>query len=265
MTPWVKCWAPRPEARRRLFCFPFAGASAAVFRPWARSFPAEIEVCAVEYPGRGTRPDEELATDIGVLASRFGEELPGALLDKPFAVFGYSLGALVAYEWLRHQTGARQAPLLHLFVCARRAPHMPARLAPLHPLAEGDFVAAVQSRFAAIPDVLLGEPELLELFLAPLRADLRAVESYQHQEGPILGCSLSAFGGKADPDVSEEELAAWSAHTRGAFSLHRLDAGHFFLDAPLLRSAVLGPIEAGASPGGDASEPRPVLWRTPDD
>jgi len=208
------------------------------FRPWAGSLPSWVEVCAVEYPGRGSREAEPLEDDVQALASAFAAVAP-PLLDRPFAVLGYSLGALVAYEWLRRLQAEDGPAPAHFFACARRAPHLRSRGPPLHRLSTDELVAELERRFDAIPDLLLGEPELLERFLLPLRADLRAVETYAHVEGEPLACSLSAYGGLRDPDVPEAELQAWSSHTRGRFRAEQLDAGHFFLGEPRLRNLVL--------------------------
>ena len=122
--------------------------------------------------------------------------------------------------------------------CARRAPHLPGRHGQVHQLPHDQLVAVLRDRFDAIPDVLLGEPELLERFMVPLRADLTAVENYRYAEGPALCCPISAFGGRRDPDVSHLELAQWSTHTTQGFTVEQLDAGHFFLGDPRLRQLV---------------------------
>lgn len=234
----VRTWRPRPHAQVALVCFPWAGGNALAFRPWAASFPPEVEVAAAEYPGRSTREAEAPQGDVGALV----DGLPDArelLRSRPFVVLGYSLGALVAYEWLRRLARTGGPRPLHFFACARRAPHLPGRHPPLHALPRAQLVDALRRRFDAIPDALLGEPELLERFVVPLCADLRAVETYEYLPGEPLDCPISAFGGRDDLDVSEPELAAWAAHTRGPLRAELLDAGHFFLGEPRLRAAVL--------------------------
>ena len=154
-------------------------------------------------------------------------------------MLGYSLGALVAFEWLRAlQAGGGPAPR-HLVVCARRAPHLGGSHPPLHQHGDAALAEAVGRRFAALPDLLLREPELLARFLAPLRADLRAVETYAWAPGPPLHAPLTALGGSRDDDVGPGELAAWACHTDGPFHAESLEAGHFFLDAPRLRALLI--------------------------
>jgi medium-chain acyl-[acyl-carrier-protein] hydrolase len=233
---WIKQWVPRPGARVRLFCFPWAGGSAVAFRRWAVTLPPEVELCAVEYPGRGTREEEAPRDEVEQLAAEAG--LAAApLLDRPFAVVGFSLGAVVAFEWLRRP--ARRPAPDHFFPCARRAPHLPPRLPSPHDLPDEQLLEQIQRRFGAIPEVLLRERELLARFLVPLRADLLALQRYVHAPGGPLDCPISAFGGRSDPDVTPAELDGWSAHTRGSFGVVQVEAGHFFADSPVLHRAVL--------------------------
>jgi surfactin synthase thioesterase subunit len=234
----MRRWAPRPDAAVRLLCFPWAGGTAAAYRPLSAGLPPSVELCAVEYPGRAAREAEAPLESVAALAEGCAEEA-GALLDRPFVVLGYSLGALVAFEWLRALQAAGGPAPRHLVVCARRAPHLGGRHPPLHHHPDAALAEAVSRRFAAIPDLLLQEPELLARFLAPLRADLRAVETYAYAPGPPLHAPLTALGGTRDDDVGDGELRAWSRHTDGAFHAESLEAGHFFLDAPRLRELLV--------------------------
>jgi surfactin synthase thioesterase subunit len=242
---WIKRWNARPLAVARLFCFPWAGGAAVAFRRWGTVFPPTIEVCAIEYPGRGSREAEPPLDEVASLASGVADAAK-PLLDRPFGVLGYSLGALVAYEWLR-LLGPRGVVPLHFFPCARRAPHFVHDAEEFIHLATGDFVRAVQRRFQAIPEPLLNEPEILERLIVPLRADLRAVDGYRYMPGPPLLCPVSAFSGSRDPDVTAHELAAWAEHTQGRFTSEQLDAGHFFLDSPRLRLALIEAFESDAA------------------
>ena len=208
------------------------------FRPWAASLPSDVELYAVEYPGRASREEELPWTDVRRLSAAV-LDAAAPILDRPFAVVGFSLGALVAFEWLRGLAAAGGPPPLQFFACARRAPQMQPRFPPVHGLPDEDLLSDVQRRFGAIPDVLLRERELLARFLVPLRADLAAVETYRHEPGEPLGVPIHAVGGCRDPDVTADELRGWSAHTRDRFGLEMLDAGHFFADSPRLRESVL--------------------------
>src|ERR1039458_7197841 len=98
--PWISCRRPGPEARLRLFCFPYAGAGALIFRTWSDGLPADVEVCPVQLPGRGTRLMERPFTQLSLLIEALAQALV-PFLDKPFAFFGHSLGALVSFELAR--------------------------------------------------------------------------------------------------------------------------------------------------------------------
>ncbi len=235
---WVRRWTQRPDAAVRLLCFPWAGGAAAAFRSWAAGLPPSVDVCAVEYPGRAAREEEAPLESVAALARGCAAEV-GALLDRPFVVLGYSLGALVAFEWLRALQAAGGPSPHHLVVCARRAPHLGASHPPLHLLPDAALAEAVSRRFGAIPELLLREPELLARFLAPLRADLRAVETYAWAPGPPLQAPLLALGGTRDDDVGAGDLQAWDRHTAGPFHAGQVEAGHFFLESPRLRAALL--------------------------
>lgn len=141
---WIACRKPRLQARLRLFCFPYAGGGALIFRTWADGLPAEVEVCPVQLPGRGTRLMEPLFTQLLPLIQALSQALL-PLLDKPFAFFGHSLGALVSFELarqLRRQYGVQP---VRLFVSAGRAPQLPHRGLPVHALPEVDFFGGIAS------------------------------------------------------------------------------------------------------------------------
>ena len=151
---WIAFRKPNPQARLRLFCFPYAGAGASIFRTWPDGLPADVEICPVQYPGRGTRPMETPFTEISSLVRALAQAmLP--LVDKPFAFFGHSLGALVAFELaqeLRRQSSLQPA---RLFVSADRAPQIPRRNRPIHALPEGEFLAELR-RLNGIPGKAVG-------------------------------------------------------------------------------------------------------------
>lgn len=226
----VRRWTPRPDAAFRVICFPFAGGSASAFLPWSRRWDATVEVCAVEYPGRGTRGGEPPCATAEALVADLAPALAG-YLDKPFAVLGYSLGAVVAFEWLRRLEAARARQPVALVVCARRAPHEPAPQPPLTGADDRAFVAAVQARYGGIPDAILDEPELVAMMLPSLRADLQISDAYQLREPAVLACPIHVFGGELDHTVLRDSLAGWAAHTRGSFELDLVRAKHFFLDS----------------------------------
>ncbi|KYF72840.1 gramicidin dehydrogenase [Sorangium cellulosum] len=233
---WVGCPRPNPASRLRLFCFPYAGGGASVYSAWWRELPAHTELCAIKLPGREARLGEPPFERLTPLVQALATALDG-WLAKPFAFYGHSLGALVSFE-LARELRRRGAPLpRHLFVSARRAPHLPIA-APLHGLSDDDFLAWLR-RMGGTPEEVLRDPDLLALFLPVLRADVAVNEAEPFVPGPPLDCPMSAFGGADDERASPAEMEAWREHTRGPFRTEVFPGGHFFLRtarAPLLRS-----------------------------
>jgi medium-chain acyl-[acyl-carrier-protein] hydrolase len=239
-SPWFVRPQPRPFARLRLFCFPYAGIGASAYRPWAAELPPEIELCALQPPGRETRLREAALDDLDELVAAVGSEmLP--LLDRPFAFFGHSMGACVAYELARRLARQGAPPPVRLFVSGRRAPGVPHTEPPMSTLPDDAFIDEIQRRYNGIPEEVLQYPELVALLLPGLRADITALERHVHQPGEPLDCDLLALGGVGDPRVSPSELEAWRSETAGAFSLRLFPGGHFYLQSarqPLLDTLV---------------------------
>jgi medium-chain acyl-[acyl-carrier-protein] hydrolase len=223
----------------RLFCFPYAGSGGSVFHAWGGDFPAEIEVAAAVLPGREQRAKEPPETNLMRLVGRLAESL-SPVLDRPFAFFGHSLGALTAFE-LTRELRRRGLPIpRHLFVAARPAPQDPPPDGPLHQLPHDEFVAEVCRRFNGIPAIVLREEELMRMFVPILRADFALVETYRYRSEPPLDCPLTAFAGAEDRTASPSALERWREHTRVAFELQTIEGGHFFLQTarPTVTAAI---------------------------
>jgi medium-chain acyl-[acyl-carrier-protein] hydrolase len=214
----------------RLLCLPYAGASAQIFRSWCQWLAPRVEVLSLELPGRGFRVRERPAERI--------EDLVAALaaaatpwLDRPLALFGHGVGALVAFELARRFAAGAHPPLQHLFVSAQRAPQLPPRPERLHALPDAQFLAGLEAwRGApAAPLADLREEPAAEFLLPALRADVKLMESYEYRPGPELDVPITVFGGIEDHSVSRPDLEAWSQLTRRACVLRWLPAQHFFV------------------------------------
>lgn len=226
-TTYVTYPQPKPNAGLRLFCFPYAGGNSFIFRPWLNYLPTDVELCAIELPGHGTRMAETPLTQMTALVAAIASDLLPHL-NKPFAFFGHSMGAWVSFEiarWL--QTNHHFCPV-HLFVSGARAPQIPHRKPPIHPLPETEFVAALR-RLQGTPEAVLEHQELMELMLPILRADFAVLETYTHVPQAPLPCPITAFGGLQDVDVSPEMLQAWQTQTSASFSRRMLPGHHFFI------------------------------------
>jgi surfactin synthase thioesterase subunit len=224
----VVSFATNPRPALRLICVPYAGGGIAVFSKWAESLPPEVQVCAIQLPGRDTQLRVPPFTRIKPLVEVLVEVLD-PFLDAPFALFGHSMGGLIIFELARALRQKQLRPT-HFFVSACRAPQRPDRESPLHRLPDDALIRALRGRYDGIPDFVLQEPELLKMYLAILRADFELYETYQHQDSERFDFPISAYGGREDGEVSREDLAAWQDQTRSAFRVQMFPGNHFFIN-----------------------------------
>lgn len=218
----------------RLFCFPYAGGGAQLFRDWPDALPATVEVCSLQLPGRGRRLLESPFTDMRPLIQAVGRAmLPH--LDKPFAFFGHSMGALVSFEVIRHLRKERGVLPACYFVSGCAAPQISGLHPPVNALPDADFINTLE-RLNGTPEEMLHNPVLMRLILPALRADFALCETYTYAGEPPLGCPITAFGGSQDPVVRPGHLRAWREQTEKSFSLRMLPGNHFFMHTsqPLL-------------------------------
>jgi medium-chain acyl-[acyl-carrier-protein] hydrolase len=223
---WIPYRRPNRYPRLRLFCFPYAGGSASVFRAWVNSFPQEIDICPIQYPGREKRIIESPFTSIEPLI----DELANVLLpelDIPFAFFGHSLGALISFELARRLQRKGISPV-QLFVSSYHAPGIAKRKAPMHLLPDTEFVERLRE-YNGTPDAVLQNSELMKVLLPTLRADFALHETYVYSSGVPLTCPISAFGGIKDLEVKSNDLKLWKEQTIDSFKLQMFQGDHFYI------------------------------------
>lgn len=224
---WLLGDRPGPQVEIRLFCFPFAGGSAAAYRAWPGLAPRHVYVSAVEYPGRGMRLAEEPIRSLPPLV-RHLTGLIEPLLHEPFAFFGHSMGGIVAYE-LTRALRARGAPLpCHLFVSGACAPGGPSNHRSLADASDDDVVEELRS-LGGTPAELFDSAELMTLAVRALRADSTALGTYEHRADAPLPVPVTVFGGRGDELVPPAHLRGWSALTTGGCRLRLFPGGHFFV------------------------------------
>lgn len=217
---------PTPDAELRLFCFPYAGGGASIFRTWPDGLPEQVEVCAVQLPGREARIGEPAYRRMSPLVADLAEAIT-PYLDRPFAFFGHSMGALVAFELARELRRTSRPEPVRLSLAAFRAPQLPNPNIRIHHLP--DEVFKVVLRGEGVPEEVLGNDELMAALLPTLRADFEVCDSYEYAEQSPLACPVSIFGGLEDLRVAPDSLEGWRAHTDATSSLSTYAGSHFFL------------------------------------
>jgi medium-chain acyl-[acyl-carrier-protein] hydrolase len=235
-----------------LFCIPHAGVGPSTYYRWSELLGPEFEIVAAHFPGRESRHRERPHTSIAALSA----ELLAVIrpwLDRPYAIFGHSLGGLVAFELALALRALGVPQPDTLFISAARAPHLRNPFSPLRNLPEIDMLTELNRRYeGSIPAAVLETSELRELFAPALRADLTALETYEPQNVAPLNCPISAFAGAGDATLTRSDVESWSQHTTGPFRFQIFPGGHFFLQTGLAAAveAIQADLQVRAKLGG---------------
>ncbi|HEX5870377.1 MAG TPA: thioesterase domain-containing protein [Longimicrobium sp.] len=225
---WAVYPSRNPDARLRLFCFPYAGGGASIFNGWPRGLPPEVEVVAVQPPGREARIGEKPYGDLAQLVDAMHPQLLPHF-DKPFAFYGHSNGGLMAFELARtlRRTGGPMPR--HLFIGGRPAPQVDVENEMVHALPHDEFIAALR-RFSGTPEEILQHAEIMELIEPLLRADFSLGETYRWVPEAPLDLPISAYHGVGDEEVSQDQVEAWRAQTSREFHFKLFPGDHFFIN-----------------------------------
>jgi medium-chain acyl-[acyl-carrier-protein] hydrolase len=252
---WLGRRRPVPDARLRLFCFPYAGGTAQIYRQWPDYLPTDVEVCAIQLPGRGSRLHQPAFTRLTALVEPLTEAI-AQHLDKPFAFFGHSMGALISFEVARRLRASGRREPEALFVSGRRAPHIEEPEPVTYNLPDAELSEELR-RLNGTPGEVLEHPELLQLMLPILRADFEVCQTYSYTSEPPLDYPVWTLGGMQDEDVPFEHLEAWRDQTTSQFKLLKFPGDHFFLHSSqsLLLRTISGELRRIA--GGASGNQRP--------
>ncbi|MEV7417195.1 alpha/beta fold hydrolase [Streptomyces sp. NPDC089919] len=225
---WLKCLAPRPDARLRLIVAPYAGGAAGAFHGWVAAMPADVEVWAFQLPGRENRLAEPALRSLAELIPPMADALT-RLDPEPYVLFGHSMGALLGYE-LYQALAARGAALPERLVLSGCASPAAAFERPLLRAGTDEEIVHWFRELGGMPrDV---DPELVRLMLPTLRADIEVCTTHVHRPGPAVDRPVTALAGLADPVATPDRVAAWGALVSGAFETATRPGGHMFVQAP---------------------------------
>lgn len=225
---WIVIPKRNKNCKLRLFCFPFAGGGALAYRSWYKDLPSEVELCIVQLPGRENRINEKSFSEIQLLIDELVKQLKD-YLDKPFVLFGHSMGGLISFEFTRRIRDTLGILPERLFLSAFCAPQVRDDSKNISNLPDDVFMEKVRA-FNGIPDVLWNDKEWIQFILPKLKADFCIIDGYKYYEDEPLECPISAFCGTDDQSVSKEDMEALKIHTKGEFLLRMFEGGHFFIN-----------------------------------
>lgn len=228
---WITCPFPQPEAVLRIFCLPFAGGGASIYRGWGKLLGPAVEVCPIQLPGRENRFSEPAFKEAQALAQALASQLQ-LYSDKPFVIYGHSMGALVAFELTRVLKANGMTMPQSLILGAHRAAHLPRTRETLYNLDDKTFIERLQ-RFGGFPQEVLDSADLLQFLMPTLKADFTLCDTYSYSDQQPLDCPIHIFSGSADPEAPPTVMEAWRQHTSADAHLHIFEAGHFFIRSDL--------------------------------
>ena len=228
LSQWFYIQKQKPNATLRLFCFPYAGGGASVFRNWYQHLPEEIEVVAIRPPGRENRFSEKPISSLSTLVKLLYKDiLP--LLDRPFIFLGHSNGALTCFELARLLEAKRNRAPDKVILSAKCPPHIKSPIKSISHLPDAEFLAELKD-IGGTPDEILKNSEIMELLLPVLKADFGLSEHYLHENHTLLKSETILFHGEKDR-FSKKENSSWQDLLLKPFTLFEFSGGHFFIDS----------------------------------
>lgn len=224
---WLKNYSSTTQARLRLLCLPYVGAGASAYRTWARALPPDIELYALQLPGREARRREEPYTQLEPLIKTL-TQIIASLPPLPLALFGHSLGAIIGFELARNLRRQHGINPIHMFVAGQAAPQIQPSEQKIHLLPDEEFIQRLRE-YNGTSEEVLQHMEILQMLLPVMRADFALCENYTYYSDTPLNCPISIFCGSEDNQVSEEDLLAWSSQSAYPVKFHKLKGDHFFM------------------------------------
>ena len=224
---WFVIPKPNVTADLKLICFPYAGGSSSIYRPWINHLPDNVELIIVEPPGRGSRMNEPTYSNMDELTTELSKVIP-KLFDKPYIFFGHSLGSRIAFELMNKLSKLSYALPQHFIASGSRGPQNKATRKKIHHLGDTEFIEEIRS-LGGTPREILDNRELLNLFLPMLKADFEIAHDYCYKGNSIFNCPISVFGGQ-DDEIDTSSLASWEDSFSSSAEVSMFGGNHFFID-----------------------------------
>ena len=228
--PWFEHLSRTKTPSLRVFCTPYAGGSADIYRLWQRWFPQQIDICLVHLPGRGRRVKEQPFTQLTPLVKAIAANIDGEI-KVPYVLYGHSMGGLISFELGRELLAKHRNSPAHIFVSGCRAPQWPRTELPTFDLPHDKFIDALK-RLNGTPREVLDDPELMNVFIDILRADFEIVDTYEYRPKERLSCPITVYGGLQDEEVPLESCRAWQEQTSASCKVQMFEGDHFFIRDP---------------------------------
>lgn len=241
-TTETNSWFFRPKANRkaklRLFCFPYAGGTAQIYHSWPDLLPDEIEMIAIQYPGHIKSLQAKLFNRMSELVEAIYDQIKGCM-DKPYAFFGHSMGAMITYDLAQYICTKKAPPPVHLFQAARRAPHIQSIQPALHSMSTAEIISVMRS-FRMLPEEVINNEYILQLILPGIIADFEMVETWQYNpHSSPLPIPITAFCGVNDNQAAHNDMEEWRKHTVKEFNIFIYPEQHFFIHNEQVRRNML--------------------------
>lgn len=224
---WYVEYKKNPHASMRIFCFPHSGGGASTYFSWSNLLSLTVELISIQLPGRENRFYDHLTNDLEFIIDNLSQEFT-YYKEKPFVVFGHSLGALIAYEFVKSVYQSYGIYPQYMIVSGAKAPHLPFRIKKLSQLEDEELLQELKN-YGEINDALLQNEQILKMFLPIFRSDFSIGENYNYKETVVFPFDILALAGSDDPTVNKKEILGWSGYTSGNFEFRIFPGGHFFL------------------------------------
>lgn len=224
---WLLTFKKNPQARTRLIAFHHSGGGASAYFPWVKHLSPSVELIALQLPGREGRFQEPLLNRVEDIIHYVSKEF-ALYTDKPFFIFGHSLGALLSFEFAKSIQKTYSVSPHYIIVSASKAPHLPLRRKSFSQLGASSLKAEL-TLYGGISQEIIENEDLFDIFCPILKNDFSIAENYNYRKSEPLLCNMLALSGSQDQSVQEEEIVAWAQHIQGHFTHISFPGDHFFL------------------------------------